>query len=260
MTGVAPDIALEQALVTVSVVSHGHGPLLPALIRQLLGACCVSHIVITLNKAEPVELQPSDRITILRNAKPAGFGVNHNRAFERCVTPYFCVLNPDVSVTGDVFGVLIAHLKQHHAAIAAPLALSPEGQREDSWRYFPRPMSLCSKALGHDTTIIKVPDNSDIVYPDWVGGMCMLFSSETYCQLKGFDEGYFLYYEDVDICVRAWRSGLPVIGCVDVQVTHDAQRASRRNWRHMRWHAYSMLRYFMKHLGRLPAVGCCQQR
>jgi GT2 family glycosyltransferase len=101
---------------------------------------------------------------------------------------------------------------------------------------------------------MEAPTNAKLIYPDWVGGMCMLFASDDYRQLNGFDEGFFLYYEDVDICVRARRASMLIIGCVDAHVQHDAQRASRRNWRHMRWHAYSMLRYFAKYLGRLPVV------
>lgn len=82
----------------------------------------------------------------------------------------------------------------------------------------------------------------------------MLFRSEDFRRLQGFDEKFFLYYEDVDICARAWKSGMKVLACPSVSVIHDAQRASRRNLQHMKWHAASMMRYFWKHAGRLPPV------
>ena len=80
----------------------------------------------------------------------------------------------------------------------------------------------------------------------------MLFDSEAFRALKGFDERFFLYYEDVDICARVWQSGAMAVGYAAATITHDARRASRREWQHMRWHAQSMARYFWKYAWRLP--------
>jgi N-acetylglucosaminyl-diphospho-decaprenol L-rhamnosyltransferase len=87
--------------------------------------------------------------------------------------------------------------------------------------------------------------------------MFMLFRRQDYSRLHGFDEQFFLYYEDVDICVRAWQQGMLILACPRMSVIHDARRYSRRNALHMRWHLASMARYFWKHWGRLPtaAVG-----
>jgi N-acetylglucosaminyl-diphospho-decaprenol L-rhamnosyltransferase len=138
---------------------------------------------------------------------------------------------------------------------------------------------LVCKAFGHDTTLWpqKVTQkvvqsagqgvlqaraqgtaDADVDWPDWVAGMCMFFDSAVFRALKGFDEGFFLYYEDVDICARVWRSGSVVVACPAASVTHDAQRASRRQWRHMRWHAQSMARYFWKYGWRLPKTKTIQ--
>ena len=75
--------------------------------------------------------------------------------------------------------------------------------------------------------------------------MCMLFRSETFRALGGFDERYFLYYEDVDLCRRAARRGLAVVYDPGVELIHDARRASRRNPRLALHHARSIARYFM---------------
>ena len=80
----------------------------------------------------------------------------------------------------------------------------------------------------------------------------MLFRSEDFARLKGFDERFFLYYEDVDICIRVWQLSLRVAACPRVSVVHHARRDSRRSLRHLRWHLESMGRYFLKHWGRLP--------
>ena len=82
----------------------------------------------------------------------------------------------------------------------------------------------------------------------------MLFRSEAFAELKGFDEKFFLYYEDVDVCIRAWNRGLRVLACPRVSVIHDARRDSRRSLRHLRWHVASMRRFFWKHWARLPKL------
>jgi hypothetical protein len=82
--------------------------------------------------------------------------------------------------------------------------------------------------------------------------MFMLFRAEAFQDIGGFNEEFFLYYEDVDICARLWKAGWKVVLHPGVSVIHDAQRASRHNPRHMAWHLSSMARYFWKHSGRLP--------
>jgi GT2 family glycosyltransferase len=68
--------------------------------------------------------------------------------------------------------------------------------------------------------------------------------TEQFLSLDGFDEGFFLYYEDVDICARLQAGG--IIGCTDAQVVHKAQRASWHSWRYRRYHLTSIARYFSR--------------
>jgi GT2 family glycosyltransferase len=75
--------------------------------------------------------------------------------------------------------------------------------------------------------------------------MFMLFSAAAFRRVGGFDERYFLYYEDVDICDRLQRMNFSVMACPRSRVIHNAQRASHRNWRHLRWHLGSMWRYLV---------------
>jgi GT2 family glycosyltransferase len=82
----------------------------------------------------------------------------------------------------------------------------------------------------------------------------MLFKSESYAALSGFDERYYLYVEDVDICTRIWLNGYQVLLNPAAIIIHNAQRASRTNWRHIRWHVSGLLRYFSKYTGRLPDI------
>jgi GT2 family glycosyltransferase len=137
-------------------------------------------------------------------------------------------------------------MQSYPAEIAAPLVLSPIGMVEDSVRKFPSLGMLLLKLLGLSKNDYKITLGMPNFEPDWLAGMFMVFRSKTYIKLNGFDESYFLYYEDVDICRRAYKLGLKIVCCPQVSVVHHAQRASRHNFRHMRWHLGSMLRYLGK--------------
>lgn len=82
--------------------------------------------------------------------------------------------------------------------------------------------------------------------------MFMLFPRTVYEQLGGFDETYFLYYEDVDLCARLRKLGYRVGYCADVSVVHDARRASHSNLSYLRRHLASMARFS----GAVPQGDC----
>ncbi|CAM4208621.1 glycosyltransferase family 2 protein [Roseateles saccharophilus] len=90
-------------LITLSIVSHGHGALIDALVAQLdeLPSLAGVRLVVTLNVPnEPFVFEVGPlrhlQLIIIRNPSPMGFGANHNQAFERCRTPWFAILNPDL--------------------------------------------------------------------------------------------------------------------------------------------------------------------
>jgi hypothetical protein len=76
--------------------------------------------------------------------------------------------------------------------------------------------------------------------------MFMLFRSDAYREVGGFDERFFLYYEDVDICRRLLARGYRCVFQPEASVIHDARRASRRDLRLMSIHAASAARYLTR--------------
>lgn len=240
--------------ITISIVSHGHGAEVERLVHQALDEPLVSRIILTLNLPEKLDLPNDKRLVVLHNTEVKGFSTNHNTAFSHCSTPYFCVLNPDIVLLRGSLGELTSCLRSTQAALAGPLVISPDGKPEDSWRRFPTLRSLTLKAIGRDTTMIQPKGTLSPLCPDWVAGMCMLFDSNRFRSVNGFDERLFLYYEDVDICARLWRAGQMVVGNPRATVIHNAHRASHYDWAHMRWHGVSMVKYFWRYWLRLPTI------
>lgn len=239
-------------MIAVSVVSHGHGTMVIQLIQQLLLCPEIEQIVLTQNIPESVVPPSHVKLDIIKNSHPAGFGANHNAAFQRCTQPFFCVINPDISLPENPFPNLLSQLASHAAALSAPLVMAPDGRVENSIRHFPTPFTIFSKVVFGADDSFHVASGDPAFYPEWVAGMCMLFDSAKFKKINGFDTSFFLYYEDVDICTRLWKSGCPVVACPSTYVVHTARRESHRSLRFLRWHLCSMIRYFFKHFGRLP--------
>ena len=246
-------------MIAVSIISHGHGAMLGPLVEQLLEFPEVTRIIVTKNIPESLVLPKNPRLLLLENSMPGGFGSNHNAAFRHCRESYFCPLNPDVTFDGNPFPGLLDVARATGACIVAPRVDAPDGHPEDSMRFFPTPSRLVRKLLRGERGSYTLSRTDEAQAVEWVAGMFMLFCSEQYRQLGGFDERYHLYYEDADICTRAWRHGLPVIGAPKYSVIHDARRDSHRNLRHLLWHLSSMTRYFAEHWGDLPDIHPQQQ-
>ena len=228
--------------ITVSIVSHGHGRMVSRLVEDLLGCPEVETLFVTQNILEAEEFPFSERVVFQKNPKPKGFGGNQNAAFTDSAAPFFCVLNPDICLKENPFPKLLASFSNPRVALVAPKIITPEGQEEDSARKFPTLRSLVSKAVGGSNGTYPELNSS----PDWVGGMFMLFRSDVFREIGGFDEKFFLYYEDVDICWRLRQKEYEIKFVPSVEVIHDARRESRKNWRYARWHLASMARYLIK--------------
>jgi hypothetical protein len=249
----------SMVFLSISVVSHGQMAMVSQLMQDIQDNCqnLDVELILTLNLAEELAFEKSDffyPIEIIRNLTPIGFGANHNQAFKQAVGQYFCVINPDIRFGSNPFPMLLAALKNATVGVAAPQVVGSLGKIEDSVRRFPTPLIILSKIMGQRNR----PDYSlttHSVEPDWVGGMFMLFPRQVFEQLHGFDERYFLYYEDVDLCGRLRLADYKVVVCPDSQVVHHAQRSSHRSLKFFRWHLASMLRFFLSPVYRQLKAG-----
>ena len=241
-------------MITISIISHGHGAMLPSLVEKLLQFPEAEKILITLNIPELIDLPADSRIQLIENPFPKGFGANHNQAFSFCDSQFFCILNPDITFDENPFPLLIQSSSDSGIGLVAPMVKNLDGEAEDSVRKFISPLSILKRRLfgSQDGYVFQEGDSN--FFAEWVGGMCIIFKSSAYSGVGGFDEAYFMYVEDVDICTRLWKSGFKVLVCPSAVVFHEARRASRKNLQHLRWHITGLFRYFFKYLGRLPKV------
>ena len=85
----------------------------------------------------------------------------------------------------------------------------------------------------------------ELIYPDWIAGIFLCMKSKVFEQLRGMDENYYLYFEDVDFSCRAHLAGIRPLLDTRVQAIHEAGRHSRKNFRYLLMHLRSAKRFFL---------------
>lgn len=235
--------------ITLSVVSHRQNALVNFLLEDLQRYCADRiSVVVTQNVPDSTPLaiaRLSCPSKVISNTEIKGFGANHNAAFASCDSPYFCVCNPDIRLPADPFPALLDSLADRHAGAAGPLVRNPQGSVEDSARRFPTAAALLKKMFLEKRAPDYATDGGPLEV-DWVGGMFMLFPSAALRAVNGFDEAYFLYYEDIDLCWRLHAAGKPIVYNPGAEVVHDARRGSRRDPRLAMHHLRSILRFLSR--------------
>jgi len=235
-------------LISISIVSHGHAELVTSLLDDLRRYRPTGiEVLLTLNIEEALPFDPDQFpfcVKPIRNERPQGFATNHNTALKLARGGFFCILNPDIRMTADPFSALVEELRNPSVGVVAPLILGPNQAIENSARPFPTPFSLLCKALGIAPQRYYEVGNQSIS-PDWIAGMFMLLRRGTFVAVDGFDVGYRLYYEDVDLCTRLRLGGYDVRLVPRVSVVHFARRQSRRDLRFFFWHLRSLMRYLL---------------
>jgi N-acetylglucosaminyl-diphospho-decaprenol L-rhamnosyltransferase len=238
-------IGLSINTFTVSVVSHGHGAQVNNLLSQLINWHTpeLKRVVITLNAPAldtnffniSVTSLPFETL-IIKNKHPLGFGANHNQAFAHCNSELFFVLNPDLDLIASPFTGLLKAITSDRTGCAYPVQISDEGVRLDFER------TLVSPTVIAQRHILRQRDQIQVSQPvHWINGAFMAFKSSVFRELGGFDERYFMYCEDVDICLRMQLAGYGLT-LADATVVHHTHRQTLKNPRHLAWHIRSLLR------------------
>lgn len=253
LIGISQNKTGTIASIHLSVVSHGQASLVQILLNDIqhLQSKLLLHVTLTLNIKEDLPFDISDfsfPIHIIENKKIKGFSANHNASFWQGIRNYpcryFCVINPDIKLPNNIFEILADCLSNNRSiGLIAPSVKNALGRSEESARCLPTPLGILMKIFN----VSRSADYSvsrDCLFPDWVAGMFMLFPSVVFEKIGGFDERYFLYYEDVDLCCRLGLAGYKIALNPDAVIVHDARRQSHRNLRYFIWHITSMLRFF----------------
>jgi N-acetylglucosaminyl-diphospho-decaprenol L-rhamnosyltransferase len=242
---------MTRPLTAISIVSHGQTDLVDALLDDLfkLEPNSLELLVLTLNLVEegiPANFLKESpwRKVLLRNDYPQGFGANHNAAFKAAFPDrsedlenwYWVVLNPDIGLPDPRTFLEIRSQFTAGIELVAP-AVVENRVIAASARPLYTPTSAVKSLLGFGRTTLK--------NPDWIAGMFMMLRAKTYRRLGGFDERFFMYCEDVELCLRIQLEGGKLCYLEKVIVEHGAQRASHRSMRAFSIHCSSACKLWL---------------
>ncbi len=224
-------------MLTASLVSHRQGDIAQRVLDDLaVMDRRLTKVIVTRNVAEAWEprlAHPSAALVVIDNPRPKGFGANHNAAFARCRDPFFAVLNPDLRFGGADLCALLPRFDDAGLALLAPTIVGPDGAAADFARDLMTLPNLVRRHLG-------APPGPAA----WLAGMCLVIRSAAFRAVGGFDERYFLYCEDADLCGRLVLEGWRIGAEPTLRVVHDARRRSLRSAGHLAHHVASLLRYW----------------
>lgn len=239
----------------ISVVSHGHFN----LIRKLN---CLAELSIEFNVVVKINLQEERLIPYLKEngihyidqQYGLGFGHNNNVVFSYCKNKLgmksddiFIVFNPDVISDVKTINKIVNSMRTNMTAIAA-INLFKDSDfsiPDNSVRKFPTFINFFKSFIGLENSTIIHKESIEIpTNIDWAAGSFLAFKASHYDALKGFDENYFMYCEDIDICYRSKQAGYPVTFFPNVKMQHLAEHANRSVFsKHFFWHIKSVLRF-----------------
>jgi hypothetical protein len=236
--------------IIISIVSHLQAEWVKGLLSDIQEYCHESDlaVMLTLNKPEPLPFSEKDYsfdLLIRLNARPRGFAANHNAAFQRAEGDFFCILNPDVRMAQNPFPVLLDRLKGDNSIGAiSPLVRDRQNRLCDSARRFPSPGRILRRLLPFSEKNDYTPASRPLSV-DWLAGIFLLIPSFLYRSLQGFDEKYFLYLEDADLCARLKLKGYRILLDPEVTIFHQARRSSHRRPLYLFRHLRSLGRFFL---------------
>ena len=196
------------------------------------------------------------QISLLNPGTNRGYGAGHNLAVAEVESQFHLILNPDVELAPDALKLALGTLRnQHDVALLAPQGFSPTGEPEFLAKAYPSVWVLGLRSLaprglktrsGGALARYEMRDTSSetTLRPiTLASGCCMWVRRNVFDEVGGFDESYFLYFEDYDLSLKLARKGT-VIEHRDIRVVHHGGGASRKGFQHIRWFVGGGARFF----------------
>ena len=196
------------------------------------------------------------QISLLNPGTNRGYGAGHNLAMAELESQFHLILNPDVELAPDALKLALGTMRnQHNIALLAPQGFSPSGESEFLAKAYPSVWVLGLRSLPSRWLKTRsggalaryemrdVPSETSLRPITLASGCCMWVRRAVFDDVGGFDESYFLYFEDYDLSLKLARKGT-VIEHRDIRVVHHGGGASRKGFQHIRWFIRGAARFF----------------
>lgn len=258
---------MEFNSVTGCIVTHNNSRCINATVRELLrhtsGVDFTLYVVDNASTDGTVEQLRKEfpekkfpQLKIIETNNNLGFGAGHNVVLPELKSDYHVVINPDILVRENVILEMAEYMNEHEdIGLLAPSILSMDGSPQILGKRVPSLKYLIVSHLRDDgdepSKILKeyaMLENGPHTEPYEVenaSGCFMFFRTDVFREVGGFDERYFMYFEDADIA-RTVSEKYKVVSHPDIPVYHIWERSSKKNYRLLAIHIQSMFSFFFK--------------
>lgn len=254
---------MSSADLAVVIVNYNAGDYLGRCLDSVVAAAGeISLDVVVVDNASrddstgAVEARPGVRL--IENRTNLGFAAGANVGIRDTDAPFVLLLNPDAEIlSGTLASVVKVARERPDAGAIGPLVRNPDGTIQPSARRIPGTLEALMHAFlgpvapGNRWTrayTLAGWDRASEREVEWISGSAMLLRREALHDVGVFDEGYFMFVEDVDLCTRLRSAGWTVLFSPELEVVHEIGVSTRGQSRRMaREHSRSIYRYFVKH-------------
>lgn len=200
---------------------------------------------------EMIKSNYNQRLKLIANKKNIGFGPANNQGAKAARGEFLFFLNSDTIIKKDIFTALKEIFSARpRLAIASPRLLLPSGTPQPyAFGQFPSLGKLLWQKISARKSADLFLGDNDLYAVDWVSGAAMVVRKNVFDQIGGFDENFFMYFEDIDLCWRAKQYGWQVAVCPKVFLIHFVGQSAGGFKQRKKYYYQSQDYFFKKHYG-----------
>jgi len=236
-----------------------------SLLAQIINTAYEMTVLVIDNKSQDATVDivqgyagENNTIKLIQNVTNFGFGTAHNIAINQVDSGYHIICNPDITVNDEIINVLVDYMERNpDIAILCPRLINPDGSLQANNHRNPTILDLALRRLAPawlkkiakhrmEAYIMLDAGYENICDVPFVSGAFMFCRTDALKKVAGFDERYFLYFEDADLCRKMHKAGYRTVYYPYAGVIHQWERAAYKSLR-MSWvMVVSAIKYFNK--------------
>jgi GT2 family glycosyltransferase len=195
---------------------------------------------------EMLQEEFSDKIKLIANASNEGFGVANNQGAKIVKGEFLFFLNSDTIMKNNILSELEKIFIENKGigTVAPKLLLEDESEQPFAFGFYPKILNVIFEKFKRAPKYLNKPFEVE-----WVSGAALIIRREIFKKLGGFDENFFMYFEDIDLCKRVKELGFKVIVCPELSLTHLCGKSISRFVKRKSYYYKSQDYFYKKHFG-----------
>lgn len=220
-------------------------------------------IVDNNSKDRLTDLQKISKVKVIKNKRNTGFAGGNNIGIRAIKAKYYCLINPDVLLINDAVSLLKKAMEKKSCGIAGPAIYDSNKRPDHEYYNIGSVLYEISKIFKLNWIYLKNYQKryqQDLAEVEWVTGAFFMVRGKVIRDIGYFDEGYFLYSEEADYCIRAGQAGWKIIRARQPKIIHLECGSTQKISGFRLYYQYrSKLRFIRKFFGRgaYLLLKCC---